>query len=301
MSLADSRDYMKVKQAVLDKFNISAETYRQRFRSKTVVAGETAKELQARLKDLMGKWLVPELLTNEEVCDRIVLEQFLDMLHPELQVWVRERTPASSAQAADLVETFMAARQSRRGPQQQDWRRPYQAAQREPDKTFSGKSVGGSGRVFKPSNSPGVSTIPARAPRVLVCHGCGQPGHIRPNCTVQRMSDSRICYIPGHSKHLSGTSSDVTVPVKIGGKTVQALVDTGKKYRRHLRILSLELLFGREVRGPLDILRRVGRGTPRQPTNIASYVLKMREKLDQLSSMAHKHLARAQTEAEDVV
>ena len=189
--------------------------------------GETAKELQAQLKDLMGKWLVPELLTNEEVCDRIMLEQFLDVLHPELQVWVRNHTAASSAQAADLVETFMAARQSRRSPQQQNWRRPYQAAQRETDKTFSGKSVGGSGRVFKPSNSPGVSTIPARAPRVLVCHGCGQPGHIRPNCTVQRMSDSRICYIPGHSKHLSGTSSDVTVPVKIGGKTVQALVDTG--------------------------------------------------------------------------
>uniref|UniRef100_A0A8C9ZJA9 SCAN box domain-containing protein n=1 Tax=Sander lucioperca TaxID=283035 RepID=A0A8C9ZJA9_SANLU len=123
-------DYMKVKQAVLYKFNISAETHRQRFRSKTIMEGETAKELQAWLKDLMGKWLVPELLTKGEVCDQIVLEQFLGMLHPELQVCVRERTPASSVQAPDLVETFMAARQSRRGyhlgPQQQDWRRLYQ-------------------------------------------------------------------------------------------------------------------------------------------------------------------------------
>ncbi|XP_039678221.1 uncharacterized protein LOC120572822 isoform X1 [Perca fluviatilis] len=175
----------------------------------------------------MGKWLVPELLTNEEVCDRIMLEQFLDVLHPELQVWVRNHTAASSAQAADLVETFMAARQSRRSPQQQNWRRPYQAAQQEPDKTFPGKSVGGSGRGFKPSNSPnspGVGTTSARAPRVLLCHGCGQPGRIRPNYTVKRMSDSRICYIPGHSKHFAGTTSDVTVPVKLSGKT---LVDTG--------------------------------------------------------------------------
>uniref|UniRef100_A0A8D0D0N8 SCAN box domain-containing protein n=1 Tax=Sander lucioperca TaxID=283035 RepID=A0A8D0D0N8_SANLU len=90
-----------------------AETYRQRFRSKTIMEGETAKELQARLKDLMGKWLVPELLTKAEVCDRIVLEQFLGMLHPELQVWVRERTPASSAQAADLAITW--AHNSRTG------------------------------------------------------------------------------------------------------------------------------------------------------------------------------------------
>ncbi len=57
-----------------------------------------------------------------------------------------------------------------------------------------------------------------------------------------------------------------------------------------------ELLFGREVRGPLDILRESWEGdAPHQTTNIASYVLKMREKLDQLSSRAHQHLAQAQT------
>lgn len=57
-----------------------------------------------------------------------------------------------------------------------------------------------------------------------------------------------------------------------------------------------ELLFGREVRGPLDILRESWEGdAPHQPTNIVSYVLKMLEKLDQLSSRAHQHLAQAQT------
>ncbi len=234
MCVEDSQDYMKVKQAILNKFNISTETYRQRFRSKSIKEGETAKELQARLKDLMEKWLDPETRTRDQVCDQIVLEQFLGMLYPELQVWVRERTPGSSAQAADLVETFMAARQSRRGyhlgPQQQDWRRPYQAVQREPEKTASGRSAGGSSRVFRPSNShnsPSVSPTPAGTLRVPICHGCGQQGHIRPNCTLKKVSDSRLCYLPGPSKHLPWVSSDVTVPVKISGKIVQALVDSG--------------------------------------------------------------------------
>ena len=50
------------------------------------------------------------------------------------------------------------------------------------------------------------------------------------------------------------------------------------------------------MRGPLDILRESWEGdASHQPTNLAGYVIKMREKLDQLSSMAHEQLAKAQT------
>ena len=44
----------------------------------------------------------------------MVLEQFQGMLNTDLQVWVREHTPRSSAEAADLMETFVTARPSRR-------------------------------------------------------------------------------------------------------------------------------------------------------------------------------------------
>ena len=57
---------------------------------------------------------MPETLTKAQICDQMVLEQFLDMLNTDLQVWVREHTPRSSAEAADLVETFVTARPSRR-------------------------------------------------------------------------------------------------------------------------------------------------------------------------------------------
>lgn len=238
MSVDDSKDYIKVKQAVLDKFEINMETYRQRFRAKTILEGETAKELQARLKDLFEKWLTPKTKTKENVCEQIILEQFLDMLNPELQVWVRERTPQTSVEAAELVETFISARRSKRGYHlgpQEPWRRPQPAAHRDPEKTSLGKSVGGSGRVFRPSNSsnttdgsnsPSGRHTPAAAPRIIICHGCGQHGHIKPECLVRKVTDSRLCYLPGPSNS-SCTSSDVTVPVRVKGKTWQALVDSG--------------------------------------------------------------------------
>lgn len=242
MNSEDTRDYVKVKQAILRKFEIRPETYRQRFRSKTIQEGETARELRDRLKDLLEKWLEPETRTKDQVCDQIILEQFIGMLNHDLQVWVREHTPHSSAEAADLVETFVAARPSRRGyqlgPYDTSRRSPY-TAQQEPVKAVTGKSAGGSGRVFRPFNNPNspspnssspteqpISTPPPSTSKVPVCHGCGQPGHIKPNCPVKTVNN-RLCYLPGPSNNSVITPVDVTVPVKLGGKTVQALVDSG--------------------------------------------------------------------------
>uniref|UniRef100_A0A9J8BJ87 Gypsy retrotransposon integrase-like protein 1 n=1 Tax=Cyprinus carpio carpio TaxID=630221 RepID=A0A9J8BJ87_CYPCA len=57
-----------------------------------------------------------------------------------------------------------------------------------------------------------------------------------------------------------------------------------------------ELLYGREVRGPLDVLHESWEGdASQQQTNIVSYVLKMREKLDQLSTLAHDNQIRSQS------
>uniref|UniRef100_A0A3B3R0B7 SCAN box domain-containing protein n=1 Tax=Paramormyrops kingsleyae TaxID=1676925 RepID=A0A3B3R0B7_9TELE len=114
MDVQDTRDYDKVKQAILTKFEIDLETYRHRFRSLMVIEGETARELQARLTDLYQKWMCPGEKTKVQIGDAIVLEQFFRMLNPELKVWVKERNPQSSKEAADLAEAFLAARQQKR-------------------------------------------------------------------------------------------------------------------------------------------------------------------------------------------
>ncbi|XP_025761000.1 zinc finger protein with KRAB and SCAN domains 3 [Oreochromis niloticus] len=83
---------------------------RQRFRSLEVRPDENPKELYARLKDLYRKLIQPKGKTNQEIGEIIILEQYLRMLSPELQVWIREHNPSSAAKAAELAEVFVAAR-----------------------------------------------------------------------------------------------------------------------------------------------------------------------------------------------
>lgn len=62
MNIDDSKDYIKVKKAILDKFEINAETYSQCFRAKTIQEGEMVKELQARLNDMFKKRQKPKTI-----------------------------------------------------------------------------------------------------------------------------------------------------------------------------------------------------------------------------------------------
>ncbi len=70
----ESLDYDKVKTAILDKYDINPETYRQRFRSLDINPDESPKELYARLKELYAKWINPKGKTVQEVGEIIILE-----------------------------------------------------------------------------------------------------------------------------------------------------------------------------------------------------------------------------------
>lgn len=56
-----------------------------------------------------------------------------------------------------------------------------------------------------------------------------------------------------------------------------------------------EMLYGRQVRGPLDVLKEAWEGgNAREQTNILSYVLKMREKLDSMTEVVNANMTKAQ-------
>lgn len=63
-----------------------------------------------RLKELYGKWIQPKSKSVEEIEEIIVMEQFLRMLSPEPQVWVKEHCPKSAAEASTLADVYLAAR-----------------------------------------------------------------------------------------------------------------------------------------------------------------------------------------------
>ena len=55
-----------------------------------------------------------------------------------------------------------------------------------------------------------------------------------------------------------------------------------------------ELLYGRAVRGPLDILKECWEASSKSSKSIASYVLTMQEKLAKMSELARENLVKAQ-------
>ncbi|XP_045899032.1 uncharacterized protein LOC123967029 isoform X2 [Micropterus dolomieu] len=195
MDIDDAHEYDKVKMAILKKYDINPETYRQRFRSLHVELEESPKELYVRLKELYVKWIQPQGKTLHEISEILIMEQYLRMLSPELQVWVKEHGPKSAAEAATLADVFVAAR--KRG---QPW------------SSMGGKAGKDSHRPIPPPyqqrSAPGVGKppmrenkyAPPRAPnRLPICYLCGQEGHVKPMCPKNPAKLTQMCFVPRQS------------------------------------------------------------------------------------------------------
>ena len=109
MSPEDSADYTQLKQAILRRYNVNKESYRQRFQSMKKESGESNRELATRLTDLARKWL-KQCNTLDKLKDAIVLEQLVNTLPMDVQVWVRERKPKTSEEAGQLADDYLQAR-----------------------------------------------------------------------------------------------------------------------------------------------------------------------------------------------
>ncbi|XP_061476319.1 zinc finger protein 24-like isoform X2 [Rhineura floridana] len=103
----DRKDYGKVKAAILQGDAISRERQRQHFRHFRYQEAEGPRGVYNRLQELCRQWLKVERHSKEQILELLILEQFLTVLPPEIQSWVRERGPGSCAQAVALAEDFL--------------------------------------------------------------------------------------------------------------------------------------------------------------------------------------------------
>ncbi|XP_041951035.1 uncharacterized protein LOC121711467 [Alosa sapidissima] len=127
--------YYDLKEALLQKFDISPETYRQRFRETAIPLGETPTETYHRLKGLYRRWIRPEQHSKEDIGEAIILEQLLQVFPGDIRMWVKEHEPEDGQSAAKLAQQYLSARKgapphhysslprgTRDGRQAQHWR-----------------------------------------------------------------------------------------------------------------------------------------------------------------------------------
>lgn len=93
LSLRDSRTTLEEPEAA-----------RLRFRGFCYEEVEGPREALAQLRELCHQWLQPESSSKEHIIELLILEQFLGVLPPEIQAWVRGQRPGSPEEAAVLVE-----------------------------------------------------------------------------------------------------------------------------------------------------------------------------------------------------
>ncbi|KAF7236311.1 hypothetical protein EYD10_16933 [Varanus komodoensis] len=98
---------VKVKEEVLDEDPVNVEMRRQRFRLFCYEEAEGPREVCNQLWELCHQWLRPETHTKEQILEFLILEQFLTVLPPEMQSWVREHGPETCTRAVALAERFL--------------------------------------------------------------------------------------------------------------------------------------------------------------------------------------------------
>uniref|UniRef100_A0AAV2KNH7 SCAN box domain-containing protein n=1 Tax=Knipowitschia caucasica TaxID=637954 RepID=A0AAV2KNH7_KNICA len=94
------------------------ETYRQKFRTVTIPAGENPAETYHRLKGLYRRWIRPEQHTKEQIGEQIILEQLLRVFPADIRTWVKEHEPTEGLAAAKLAQQYLNARRGGPAPYQ---------------------------------------------------------------------------------------------------------------------------------------------------------------------------------------
>ena len=244
MDMDKAREYQSVKEAILKRYDIHEETYRQRFRKAVKKDEESYAELGVRLTDMFNKWTGAdkETRTKKEICEVIIMEQLTECMPTGLRIWLKERKPKTIEQVGELADDYISARKSAKEVP----RRCHRCNQIGHVAAECGSTIPAEQKQTKLASRQTMAGNQGRVHLQPRCYRCNKLGHIATKCpenkgaTWQQQSHYHPPMRHGSSNFVTtrdGMPKEVKqfeeMPVeyrvqgKVEGEQVKLLLDTG--------------------------------------------------------------------------
>ena len=232
-------DYDAVKAVMLEALGDTTACADRRWWTLGRQSGEEPAQFYLRVR-ATGLRMLSDFTSRDAVVEQVILSRFLSLLSSEGYSSVVSKHPKSGLEAARFLQEFEETRtfSRRRQHWKSDSNHHSHSGRREPTVNNSSSS-GGSSPSSGASSGAGVKEVAGGSPsagapassgsksgkgrqnrKPIVCHGCGEPGHIRPDCPnkVRRI----------HSPECEKSEKFILVDGCLAGTPVQGLqVDNG--------------------------------------------------------------------------
>lgn len=215
LSLDEAKDYDTLKSVILTKYEMNAETFRNKFRNRERKQNETVRELIYDLGQNFDNWVEYAGIDKNDaagITQLIIMEQAMNHLPRDLTIYLRDHKVKNSKEMADMADGYIANRGGseywkrkeanklnfRFNGKDQNRNNQYRSnkQQHKPnEKDYHDNHDNGGNRhgVTKPNgqnpyhhsnenNHPQSNRLNSNTNNDFICYACGKPGHTAKYC-----------------------------------------------------------------------------------------------------------------------